>query len=216
MTRPDQITIDQICRDLYRQTREFLEKNELNPPFGFKILNGPPIRNADILFIGYQPGGGELEAKEEKAKGTDRGWPPICEYATETWPLAPRMRSVFGIERLNRCVGTNAIFLRYPNADRYRREMGPKRKDIQKFCTEKVAAIVEAIEPKQIVTIGFATLRMFGPTKPELISESERGYALTQTGTVANRPACGIIHLSGARPSNSDLSRLAHRFSHTN
>jgi uracil-DNA glycosylase len=209
MTTRDQSSIDQICRDLYGETRDFLERNEINPPFGFKILNGPPIRNAEILFIGYQPGGSEKDAKEERTKGTDRGWPPICEYAIETWPLAPRMRQVFGAERLKRCVGTNAIFLRYPNANRYRRELSSKRNDIEKFCTEKVAIIVEAIEPKQIVTIGFATLKMFGPTKPELISESERRYALTKTGKVANREALGIIHLSGARPSRSDLTRLA-------
>jgi uracil-DNA glycosylase len=210
MTSGDQATIDKLCRDLYGETREFLEKNELNPPFGFKILNGPPIRNAEILFVGYQPGGGEEDAKIEKAKGTDRGWPPECEYATETWRLAPRMQHIFGIERLKRCVGTNTIFLRYPNANRYRREIGPKRKDIETFCTEKVATIVEAIKPRQIVTIGFAALQMYGPTAPEL--SSDRGRMLIKTGKVANHPALGIIHLSGARPSGSDISRLADYF----
>jgi uracil-DNA glycosylase len=211
MTGRDQDIINRTCRDLYRETKDFLEKNEINPPFGFKILNGPPIKNAEILFVGYQPGGGEKDAEEEIAKGTDRGWPPDCEYATEKWRLAPLMQRVFGVERLKRCVGTNAIFLRYPNADHYRRHIGSKRKDIENFCKDKVAVIVNAIEPKQIVTIGFAALEMFGPTEVELKREGN-GNALIKIGNVANRPALGIIHLSGARPSRSDLNRIADRF----
>jgi hypothetical protein len=209
MTSRDQATIDRLCRNLYGETREFLEKNDLKPPFGFKILNGPPIWKAEILFVGYQPGGGEAAAKEEEAKGTDRGWPLVCEYATENWPLAPRMRRVFGAERLKRCVGTNVIFLRYPNADSYRRDIGAKRSAIEKFCAEKVACIVDAIEPRQIVTIGFAALEMQGPTATELSGDKRM---LIKTGKVANRPAVGIIHLAGARPSISDLTRLADYF----
>lgn len=204
--------IDRLCSDMYRETREFLQEIAFVPPFEFKILNGPPIRNAEILFVGYQPGGSKKDAEIEIAKGTHKGWPPLCEYATETWRLAPRMRAIFGAERLQRCVGTNAIFLRYPNQDCYRRHVGEKRKEIEKFCMKKVALIVEAIQPKQIVTIGFATLEMFGASKTELLRREGTTLALTKIGTVANRPAIGVIHLTGARPTRSELDRLADRF----
>jgi hypothetical protein len=215
----DQAGIDQICRAVYGDTRKFLHEIDFKPPFEFKILNGPPKRNAEILFIGYQPGGGKEDAEEEIAKGTHKGWPEKCEYAHERWRLAPKMRHVFGVERLQQCVGTNAIFLRYPNQNCYRRHVpGEKREEIEKFCVEKVSLIVRTIKPKQIVTIGFAALEMFGQSEIELLRPIGTNLALTKTGTVADRKAVGMIHLTGARPglSTAELDLLRNRFKPTN
>jgi hypothetical protein len=213
----DQASIDRICSDMYRETREFLQEIAFTPPFEFKILNGLPTRNAEILFIGYQPGGSKKHAEEEIAKGTHKSWPLECEYASQPplWPLAHKMQDVFEFERLRQCVGTNAIFLRYPNQNCYRRHVpAEKREKIEKFCMGKVSLIVQAIEPKQIVTIGFAALEMFGQREIELLRPMGTNLALTKTGTVADRKAVGMIHLTGARPglSNAELALLRHRF----
>jgi len=210
MTHQAQTAAEKFCRGLYSETEAFFDKIGHPPKFGFKILNGLPLKNAPYLFIGFQPGGGSEDYKVEIKKGTDKGWPQVCEYATEEWRLADRMRKVFRRELLEKCVGTNAIFLRYPNILEYRRDVGVKRKDIEKFCIDKVSEIVKQIDPQQIVAIGFATLGLFGKTTSALKSES--GRTLTKTGTIAGRPAVGIIHLSGSRISNEDMDLLSSHF----
>lgn len=207
----DQNSIDRICTDLYRETRTFLQTINFEAPLSFKILNGPPIRNAETLFIGYQPGGDEEDAKNEISKGTHLRWPPVCEYATETWPLAPKMQRIFGVGRLKQCVGTNVIFLRYSDARSYRAHVGEKQNAIEKFCKDKVEILVNAINPVRIITIGFKALEMFGPTEIGLLRQDGKN-ALTKIGRIANRPAIGMIHLTGARPFSSELDRLAEHF----
>jgi hypothetical protein len=207
-----QAEIDDRCRQIYVDARLFWESINFCPPLGFKILNGPPIRHAEILFVGYQPGGDEKAAEEEIKKETDKRWPILCEYAVESWPLAPKMRTVFSTERLKNCVGTNIIFLRYPNDLTYRRDIGNRRKDIENFCAGKVQTIIQAIQPKSIVTIGFRALEMFGPAKP-LLRRRDGERVLLKAGSIAGHPAIGMLHLTGARPSKADLLQLKEWFS---
>lgn len=213
LTRADvmcrQDLANEICRGIYPQTKSFFDRLRLKPKYGFKILNAPPHCNAPILFIGYQPGGGSRDFEIEVAKGTDKGWPPVCEYATEDWVLSRRMREMFGKNRLEQCVGTNAIFLRYPDAGEYREDIGAVRASVESYCTAKVSQIVEAITPQRIVAIGFAALQLFGATKPDL--KSKEGRTLTKIGTIAGRPAIGMLHLTGARISKKDFGLIRDR-----
>jgi hypothetical protein len=210
MNSQAQIATDEFCRGVYPKTKYFFNQNGVVPKLGFKILNGPPIRNAPYLFIGYQPGGREEDHEKEAKKGTDKGWPEICEYATETqWKLVRKMQQVFEIEVLKKCVGTNMIFLRYPNAIEYKRDVGSKRKVIEKFCKDRVCEIVEAIDPQRIVTIGFDALQMFGPAVPEPLKNRR---TLTKIGKICGRDAIGIIHLGGAWISNYEIGLLSQRF----
>lgn len=206
-----------ICEGLYPEAERLWSELNLKPKYGFKILNGPPIQNAEILFVGYQPGGRAEDWEEEQniivhnGRGTHKGWPLECEYATAKWRLGPKMRRVFGEDRLRQCVGTNVIFLRYPNEACYRCNIiGEQRQNIEQFCKERLETIVKAINPKRIITIGFKALEMFGPTEPEL-PRNKKG-ALTKVGQIANRPAVGMIHLASAYPSNAELDQLADHF----
>jgi hypothetical protein len=207
----NQTETDATCRRIYDDTRSFLQSINLNPPLGFKVLNGPPIRHAEILFVGYQPGGNQTDANEEIAKGTDKGWPDVCEYATAAWPLAPKMRRMFTVERLKKCVGTNVIFLRYPNAKAYVHDVKNNKIAIEQFCSAKVLDIVRAIDPKQIVTIGFEALTMFGPVTPLLTARR----TLIKSGQVGDRSAVGILHPTGARPSVAEMTEIARWFQAT-
>ncbi len=76
-------------------------------PAGYAILFGPPILNAEILFIGFQPGGRpELSAQQQPAHKKPM-WPAKCEYAAlaENYNLARDTRSIFSVEYLLKCTG---------------------------------------------------------------------------------------------------------------
>jgi hypothetical protein len=117
-----QADIDEFARGLYAETRIFYQgiSRECGH-LGFKILYGPPLFKAPLLFIGYQPGGGSVaRAKEQEAAGTHEGWPDESEYVTKPWRLAKRLRAMFGVELLSQSVGVNALFIRAPSSQKYK------------------------------------------------------------------------------------------------
>jgi hypothetical protein len=135
----------------------------------FKILYGPPFFNPPILFIGYQPGGGAEDCARELLDGAHDGWPAVCEYATESWKLAYWMRRMFGAELLTRCVGLNAIFVRAPKVEIYRKTVASSvREKIEKFCLPRVEQLIDVMQPQRIVSVGFETLDLFGGGVPDL------------------------------------------------
>jgi hypothetical protein len=124
--------------------------------------------------------------------------------------LAKKMRHMFRREYLAQCVGMNAIFLRSPTIDDYKRDFDKNmRAQIEQFCLARVGQIIEAIDPAKIVAIGFDTLKLFGADAADLINE--KGRTLTKVGQIAGRPAIATLHLSGARISNPDLDRIRDR-----
>ena len=199
-------------REIYRQTRcNFDKVMSGKEHYAFKILYAPPSKRPPILFVGYQPGGGEDDYKREMARGTDKHWPAECEYAHENWPLARLMRDMFGRTCLERCQGINAIFVRWPSQAGYARAFDAETlNQIEKFCLARVIRVIEVINPQKIVAIGFKALKLFGTNCADDL-QNERGRTLTRIGTVAGRPAIGVLHLSGARISTPDLARIRGR-----
>jgi hypothetical protein len=198
------------CRQIYVEAQTFFEQLPRPRNYSFKILYAPPLYQPPILFIGYQPGGGDDDFERETARGSDKHWPATCEYATESWKLAKQMRQMFGRGFLEQCAGVNAIFLRSPTVADYKRNLDEHaRARIEAFCLGRVIQIVEVFDPKAIVAIGFETLRLFGETTPDLANEKER--VLTRIGTIAGRQAIGTLHLSGAHISKSDIDRIGDR-----
>ena len=119
------------------------------------------------------------------------------------------MQKMFGVELLNRCVGTNAIFVRARNVKEYRAEFKAADHEIERFCTAEIETLVEALQPKCIVAIGLSTLSLFGPVETD--RESPKGRILTKVGKIAGRDALGVLHLTGARVSNADRELIAQR-----
>lgn len=206
-----QTITDAKCQEIYREARTFFDKISSSPNYGFKILNGPPLYQPPILFVGYQPGGGSDDGELEKSRGAEDRWPAVCEYATESWILAKKMRRMFGRQYLAQCVGMNAIFLRAPHVDEYKRDFDKNlREQVEQFCLPKVAQIIEATDPAKVVAIGFDTLNLFGGGIDGLVSKGKNGRPrpLTRVGQIAGRQAIATLHLSGARISNTDLDRI--------
>lgn len=104
-------------------------------------------------------------------------------------------------------MGLNAIFLRCPNISEYTKNLDTEtREKVERFCLERVHRIIDAIDPRKIVTIGFSTLKLFGETKPRAINA--KGRVLTREGRIGGRGAIAMLHLSGARISKEDRVRI--------
>ena len=188
---------EHIALQVYAEAADFF--GQLSPRYGYKILYGPPHHQAPILFIGYQPGGSTPEEG-------DKCWSPVCEYASEPWKLAVKMREMLGREFLKQCCGLNGIFVRAPDTATYKREYRDSRPKIERFCLECVGRLVDAIDPQKIVLIGLATLDLFGGGRMLLSNSDDR--ILLKEGRVANRPAIATMHLSGAQISTQDFNAI--------
>lgn len=199
-----------ICRSIYTETNEFLRDRLCNDNLGFKILYGPPLKEPEFLFIGYQPGGGLADCNRESENGAHSGWPARCEYAYETWTLAKQMQSMFGASLLDRCVALNAIFFRSPTVRAYGKNFKRNiRTEIEEFCLPNVRKIIDALNPQKIIFIGFDAMRLFKCGDVDL--KNSNGRVLTMTGSVAGRNALATLHLSGCRISREDRKAIADR-----
>jgi hypothetical protein len=206
MVRPED-----VCLDIYRQTRECPEIASLRAEkdMGFEILLGPPYEKPPIAFIGYQPGDWGTTSSEARKKGYEDSWvTKQCQYATESWPLAQRLRKIFPVEFLARCVGLNAIFVRAPNVFEYERAITAAiRRRIREFCIGHVRSILDSIQPIQIVVIGHDTQALFGDSVPCLTSET--GRVLVRKGQIFDREVHVVLHLTGAWIRSADRLKIA-------
>ena len=153
------------------------------------------------MFIAYQPGG----SKDERHLGEREQWRKVCEYATAPWPLAARMRELFSVEFLESCVAANAIFFRARDQDTYATMGDPRTlSTIAQFCRDRVERLINLLEPKSIVYIGFNAAG--GKSQSDLVSP--KGRVLAKTCEVAGQSAVQILHLSGAQISNDDRALI--------
>ena len=197
------------CRTVYAETRAFYELNKARlGGCGFKVLYGPPLVRAPILFIGYQPGGDVEDGRAEEASGAHEWWPDVCEYATADWRLAKNLRSMLGTDLLRRSTGMNAIFFRSPSADVYRKTVHKGlRQEAQQFCKDRVERLISVLDPQKIVVIGFDALRLF--TSGTVGLSNSAGRVLTMHGEIAGIPTVASLHLSGAQIASSDRAAIA-------
>jgi len=203
------MNIDERCAAVYAETRE-LPLLKANPALGFEILMGPPRHRPQVAFIGYQPGDGAMTIQQARQAGYEQRWPSENEYLTQPYLLARRLRGMFGNELLKQCVGLNAIFLRAQSISIYNSLVSRRdRRVAQAFCLDQVRVLLDVMEPRSVVAIGFSTLSLFGGGQADL--HGEAGRVLTKTGEVFGRPALATLHLSGARIARGDLARIAER-----
>lgn len=174
---------------------------------GYAVMYGPPLLHAPVLTIGYQPGGRQIVDDHLRPEPASSPWPPVLEYATDTYPLAARLQEVFGKPLLRRCTGLNAIFFSSPNVDTYRTEVPiALRREITHFCVPWVEQIVAAVQPRLVLAVGLGTLDLFGQTRTALQSTS--GRVLASTGEIGGARAIGTLHLSGARIATEDRTAI--------
>lgn len=208
MRSTEQEIVECVCRTIYAEAASLharvapvMAEND----FGYRILYGPPILRPEILFIGYQPGGGARSLAEGLEEGQHAGWPVTCEYAHKKWLIAKRMREIWGEATLERCTGLNAVFFRAPSMKAWRRLPLHVRAELESFSRTQTERIVRTLKPKRLVVIGLETFARLATGTDDLRGDRA---VLVRRGQLWDRPVFGMIHLSGARISRADLGRL--------
>lgn len=153
---------DRLCTTferIYAETQDFYADLEPDLPDvarrGYSLLWATPVPGPAILFIGFQPGGREPHIQP---------WPPVDnQLVASKDPMPTRIGEVFGPDLVARSNMTNAIFIRSPGTQEYKREVSRElRARIAKFCLPRVRQLVDAMAPQEVVLIGFETLKLLG------------------------------------------------------
>jgi hypothetical protein len=82
--QPNSEDLQGLCRRMYLETEQFYKTKapQMGPAaLGYAILYGPPMLNPEMLFLGFQPGGGLLDAEEGLKNGERHRWPERIHYA---------------------------------------------------------------------------------------------------------------------------------------
>jgi hypothetical protein len=162
--------------------------------FGYQILYGPPVAEAPVFVIGFNPGGPSDELPETR--------PNECWYAENNlgarvdrfrWAL----QTAFGADFFKPATGINALFLCAPNTSAYDRH----RSAIQRFHDFSLAStkeIVRLLKPRNILITGFGTAKELGLKAGNVTGTS--GRTLLQSATLEGCPALIMRHASGSMP----------------
>ncbi len=203
---------------MYLETEQFYKTKapQMGPTaLGYAILYGPPMLNPEMLFLGFQPGGGLLDAEAGLKNGERHRWPERIHYATETWRLASVMRQIWYISTLDRCTGLNAVFFRAPRIKHWNLVPAHLRQEMEVFSRKRARLLVEAMAPKRIVVIGLGTFDLLADRPHQLVHQQGQKTLIKQ-GQIWGVPAIGIIHLSGARIRRDEMDILAKYFAANN
>lgn len=192
-----------LCREVYAETKAFYEAQAPamgDGALGFRILYGPPLVEAPVLFLGYQPGGDAVEDSSQHET-----WPAVSEYAVRRWPLAMRLRETLGEAAVVGSTGLNAIFFRARSVADWRRIKRPLRDELETFSLACAERIVRVLAPRRIVVIGLGTFDRLTTGTADTLGA---GRVLAKRGDLWGAPAIGIMHLSGARVRRDERDRL--------
>jgi hypothetical protein len=199
-----------ICdvSDLYSETARFYDRlrSQLtghNNDFGYRLIYGPAFARPRILWLAFQPGGSTANPAHSAIELSG-----LCAYSYQNWTLARRMRAIFPIEVLRESVAVNAIFIRSPRIQTYKRLSVTIRRDIFAFCKPRIERLIWRLDPTLVVVIGLATLRLFDRS-PVMVRLGHNGKALVRRGKIGGRRVIAVPHLSGSRIGKADLNKIA-------
>lgn len=164
---------------------------------GYTIFYSPVYLNPDLMVIGDNPGGSEINRQEKL--------PIEHEYFNKIigdYPLAKIMREkIFYGEHLKNLlknsIKLNRIFFKTKNLTEFKKLSNSLA--LENYCFEIVEQIIEKTNPKMIFAESFKTFRILSPKVENVIlKKSENGKALILEGCYKNIKVIGINHPSRA------------------
>jgi hypothetical protein len=212
----EQLECERLCEQIYRETTEFVAQANHLAGFiqaGRKLLNGPPLYNTPVLFIGYQPGGG-VDARQQHI-AAETHWPEVFEYLlvgqeplwTAIQNFFPKMDGEREFSFLKCCVGMNAIFFRSRNVALWKQIPLAFRRELEKHSRERSIRFIDAIQPQKIVVNGRGTYKFLGGK----LDGNPDSLPQAMSGSIEDIPAIVSYHLSGARMSTKTREAVKQR-----
>ena len=183
-------------------------------PSGYEVLFGPPLQNAELFIVGFQPGGAPGLGDLIQPADRDPPWPSRCAYAEQDWRLARELRSIFGQELLECSTGSNRQFFRAANDCVYRYWPLDLRAETQAFSLRHLTPIIDALQPRRILSIG-KTAHWALDSTAKVTDRDERDTFLLGAGHVGTIPVLSCAHLTGRRlttPSREKVRGALRRF----
>lgn len=157
------MTLNQWAESLQEEVYEWWKENHSDYERGFRVFGSPVVPNPEILFLGFQPGGGKSDFNEyelKKFKNGDFTLPTTHEYISQPYPQAKTMgQAVFedNTEFLENTIKSNVIFFRAEGTDDWKTVSKERRKQLQQYSLSKVDQIVDKVEPNTIFAEGIDT-----------------------------------------------------------
>jgi len=220
------MSLDSWTNDIIKNVYKKWKTNYSFWESGFKIFYGPVKPNPPLLIISYNPGGDkqyfEMEDLHRYQKG-DFSPPTTNSYLIRDNFMAKRMKDFFAQDMtlLKNSVIIPILFFRSKNKSHWIKSF-PKddRKKIEKFCFGIVNEIIEKIQPKKILVIGFDTFEIlqkeiFGSNiKSEIkfINYGTRKERLYLTSNWNGIQIFAIRHPTGARIRTKDWESIKEKF----
>ncbi|MBA2935648.1 hypothetical protein HZF05_16310 [Sphingomonas sp. CGMCC 1.13654] len=214
-----ELDIHAYARGLYGRVNEMWGKHRedlFGGACGFDVLSGPPAYRPAVMIIGANPGFGAHDHRPSE----DTTW-PVTSYISEAqWPLAIKIRSIFAeagrSDALDTAIQTNFLFFksssinagpgsRYPWSD-----VAPMvRMKLERWSAEEIKDLIRVLEPALIIVLGTATFNAHAHHRRTVLRDRTGKRDLLLEGIIAERPAIGILHPTGARVANADWSRVS-------
>ena len=219
--------LDGFCVRLYADVGEYWEskQNQLESTGSLKFgIFYSPVekRGPDLMIIGANPGF-DSDDDTKQPPSQNLFYDPIGRKKEE-WKISAKLRELFkGVDReetLRASVVTNLLFFKSRclglDKDKSRRQgwcdnsNAAVRREIEKFCCDKVEKIVCEVAPQRILVLGLGTWDKIAEPPTQTLDRTPRSR-LVVGGRVFGKKALGMIHPTGAQVSNKNICKLAYR-----
>lgn len=201
---------ENLTKNVYNEWKSKYEFWKL----GFKVFYGPVNLNPPLMIISYNPGGDETSFEQDLARFSkgDFSIPAVNSYVERPYAMAKKMRDFFEghLNLLGESVVFPILFFRSKNVKYWKRRLGKTtRNDMEAFCYGKVKEIIQTVNPKALLVLGFGTYRRL--KRHVLIELDNEQWHLTKEDRHISckakwngMPIFCIIHPTGARISNGN------------
>lgn len=209
--------ISEWAEQTQKEVYQYWKSNHEDWVNGFQVFYGPVKEDAEILILGFQPGGSEssFENDYQRFEDGDFSIPDNHHYLNPNFPLAREMKKILGNsdDVIQNSVKSNVNFFRAPGQDEWSNLPDQRRQEMENFCKDHVLELEEKINPKLIIAEGMATWDRI----QELfeIADGDCSYRgkerLICVSEENNRAHLGLMHPSGARIRDKDRNRMRDR-----
>ena len=188
---------------------------------GFKIFYSPVRKNPKLLILSLNPGGTDEHFEKENLKSFENNDFSISknnEYLTTNYTMAKKVRKFFenNLDLLEESVALPILFFRSKNYQYWENNIKKEiRYDMENFSYTKIREILDYLEPKSCLIIGFVTYAKIKKHILKIDSENDisdgthRLYIKAKSG---NTVLFCIPHLTGYHISNEKMDKIRREF----